>query len=504
METYGLITGRGFIVPARFIHQIFKNDVRALLAKLTVRHQPKIGAPIIVRVYKEELVKNTRCFILPRSTARALGPLLGSITVTVPKPVPWPKLELQIDLYRNQQVVIDHLMTNIFTSENMTKGLATGVLNLRAGAGKTFVAAALTARLGVKTLFITVKRSLRDQALKDFEQCFGPDAPIAAYSKKNPPRDDAALVVIVINTAMKLGADFFARFSLIILDEIHELCSPVRRELFWNLAAPYVLGMSATTEELFNEVFRAHLGPIIYAEKIEGFTYDDAVYDCRARIIKYNGPPEYTKNLIHPSTGRMFTPYMYRQFLDDPYRLSLVVDELIALYDWVGPEGQKHGIFVFAEEIALLEHAKESFEQELRRRRRADIAEAIEIEIEAEMYTGGLSAKRAADIIARARILFTTYGYSGTGTSIVKMTAMIFLTPRVAKMPQVLGRIQRRGSDLTIPRIAVDIVDNRTGLSGQLRIRRQGYEYYKFKQEVIRADYQKINIVEDHNKSPQE
>lgn len=469
-----------------YVRAIFGGELPNLYKRLTLRHQPKIGAPVIVKLYRFTKIGRDEFLVLPRSTCRPISRLLSRVEVRLPalRPV---QLQLRIDLFENQRIVVDHLMQNIFTAEAAAAGLATCVLDLRAGAGKTYVAAAIMARLGVRTLYITTKRSLMYQAVKDFKVCFGDDAPVDVHGGKMAA---PAITVIVINTAMKQPAEFFAGYSFVVLDEIHELCSEVRRNIFWNLPVQYILGMSATTEELFNEVFRKHLGPVVKAETIAGFTYDELRFVGRAKIIKYNGPAEYTQHLTHPSTGMMFTTYMYRQFMNDPQRIRLVIDELITLYDWRGDEGQKHCIYVFAEEIKLLLEAKAAFEAELERRRRQDVlADAVIADDEMSyMFTGGLSAEQVETIIERARILFTTYGYSGTGTSIVKMTAMLFLTPRVAKMPQVLGRIQRRGSDMSIPRIVVDIVDNKTGLRGQVRLRKNAYRYCGFEIVESRVD----------------
>ena len=69
------------------------------------------------------------------------------------------------------------------------------------------------------------------------------------------------------------------------------------------------------------------------------------------------------------------------------------------------------------------------------------------------------------------------------------MTAMMFLTPRKANMKQILARMLRRGSDNRIPRICVDIVDNKTALRYQVGERRNAYSIYGFQQSDTKVSY---------------
>jgi hypothetical protein len=161
---------------------------------------------------------------------------------------------------------------------------------------------------------------------------------------------------------------------------------------------------------------------------------------------------------------------MNKQFLRDPFRNQLAIAALRELYTWRGPEGQQHCIYVFCEEVEPLDIIYRGFVD--------SFGEDAIVAPEIGKFTGGIKEAQIAAMRDGARIFLTTYGYSGTGVSIDKMTAIIFLTPRRANMKQILARILRRGGDQSITRRVIDIVDNKTGIKFQLGSRMLAYEYY--------------------------
>ncbi|MCK9603403.1 MAG: hypothetical protein M0R66_03505 [Candidatus Omnitrophica bacterium] len=93
-------------------------------------------------------------------------------------------------------------------------------------------------------------------------------------------------------------------------------------------------------------------------------------------------------------------------------------------------------------------------------------------------YSGVSDEERRVALCGGARVIIATFGYSGTGISIVRMDAMILASPRYSGMKQIVGRILRRGSDAQIERVIVDIVDQKTCLARQFRLRRNAYAFY--------------------------
>ncbi len=515
MSSVGFVSQHGFVVPVLTVRQKFGPKYQELLNKLTLINYQKIGPPQYAPLYEFITVGNTKCIVLPRTLIKVFlaGKILTSVEVMLPVAMP-KNFNMITELYANQKLILEHLMAGVFTGARANAGTAAGILNLRAGMGKTFVAAGIISRVGLKTLYVVPKRPLATQTLKDFRGCFYPEDDavkpniiVGMYGKhlkkSEPALSTHDVTVIVINSALLCDQEFFSRYSFVIFDEVHMYCSKIRKAIFRKASARYMLGMSATTEDRrdgFDPIAHKELAfdGIIRAENIPGFTYEDVNFLGQVRVIYYNGPEEYTKNLRHESTGMVFTHYMHNQYINDPYRLQLAMDELIALYDWRGEGPRRHRIYVFAEEVEILIRAKLALCNLLAGRRDdivADIGFDEAVTTELKLFTGGIKDNEIGQISKTGRVLFSTYAYGGTGISITDMTAELLLTPRRTGMKQVLARIMRRGSDLTIPRIIVDIVDNKTSLKHQVADRKNAYEFYNFTEIVVKKQYAEINLL---------
>jgi DNA polymerase III delta prime subunit len=57
---------------------------------------------------------------------------------------------------------------------------------------------------------------------------------------------------------------------------------------------------------------------------------------------------------------------------------------------------------------------------------------------------GGASKETIKEAQEKARIILTTYGYSGTGVSIVKQNAIVFATPRKSNMIQIVEAVSQQ------------------------------------------------------------
>lgn len=500
------LTQQGAVIPVSVLRARFGAKYDQMLEKLTLVFRQKKGPPKYARMYKIETVNNQQVIWLPRFSAESLhkAGVITEVVVDLP-PVIAINPTLRLDLYANQKLIIDHLLKTSFTPARAASGFAGCILNLRAGMGKTFVAAGVINALRVRTLYVVPKINLREQAVRDLKMCFYPDGGVpeiivGAYGKpkKRDRSTDPAnqsVTVIVINSAINRDAAFFAGYQLVIFDEEHMYCSDVNRNIFWQSHSRYMFGISATTEDRkdgFDPIAHKQLGPIIRAEEIPGFTYDNIEFDSLVTIVRYCGPPEHTRNLTHEATKSMFTPYMMKQFMEDPHRVRLILNYILELYNWVGPAGQRHCIFVFCEEREFVKMLSDRLKAEIERQN-INIGIAVpELDGVIGNFIGGIKDPEIRAIKDSARVLLTTYGYSGTGVSIDKMTAEIFATPRRANMKQILPRIMRRGGDISIQRRVIDLVDHKTGLKYQLGDRALAYEFYGMKVEEKKIKHDQV------------
>lgn len=511
------------------------NDViRAIpeyYASLSNTYFPKKGPPQVTHVYRimnvaaREATPACEMVILPRSALAALFGAGWRIVCRLPTPMILERYRerLRTDfLYADQKIIIGHILSGWFPGASTNEGddvwararsqcahtFARSVcLNLRAGYGKTFIAAGMIASLGARTLYIVSTCELARQALSDLllvvPQCgvvYAKSVDMFDCVRRAPTLYGACIVVINTLLLYMKGLDksgtrrepLANSFGLVILDEVHTLCSPGRAQVFWYAQARYMFGMSATVGERRDGrdfMLAHHLHPLIDAAQIPGFTYGSFPFTIRVNVISYYGPNKFTHTLKHETTDMVFVPYMIDQFARDPARSSIVVRECARLL------ADDHYVFIFCEERSHCEQIA----RDLERARVASIEDAGMPR--AVIFYGGIDNEDRALAIANdgkgARVLIATYGYSGTGVSIVRMTAIIFASPRYSNMKQIVGRILRRGSDASRVREVVDIVDSRTCLARQFTKRCAAYNYYgaTYKKIVARP----IDVAQDED-----
>lgn len=441
-------------------------------------------------------------------------------------------LKLYESLYDNQ-VILVNAITDILRRERSC------YCDVRAGSGKTRMAGAIFSKIGARALLYIVPRvDLASQTFKDLVDMFMPktyleflkhscaidvisrrkitpalctklrehiialqmdlpnihkyislpriglgmirgDRGTNSRSNINNPYD-RSISIMTIHSAMLLTDAEIAAFDMIVLDEAHEYVSSARHDFIARSAVRWRLAMSATVADRtdgLDPVIYAHLCPhyrrgtvtgVTYAESIPNFSYDEVEFKTRAKVIHYYGPDSHVMNLKNRNTGELSPLMMREMFMRDEIRLALILRELMELYNWVGPGGARHHIYLYCEEIDSVQTVYHYIKMH------------SSIDTSApELYTFTGGCRNGDEVRSCARVIVTTYGYAGTGTSIPKMTAMILATSRRAKLKQVLGRCLRRNGDISIMRQYVYICDERTFLRAQLSANMTAFQYYK-------------------------
>jgi len=404
-----------------------------------------------------------------------------------------------IKLLDYQQAIHDHLITTVFKPDSVEPqdALERGcVLVLDTGRGKTYTAGGIIRTLGVKTLVV----AHNSRGLEEWEKMLKnyPNIKVGYYCTGK--RVDGDVVIMVINSAMRQNFDFtpkksttktvlsrdkyFKQFGLVVYDEIPEYLSEKRRMLFWDTNFKYSLGLTATPEDNLNDwdpIYQMHVGPLIYAEDIPGFTVDEIEWDFTVRAINYYGPEEYTEQKVSDATGMTVCAWMAEQFIQDPYRNKMILDIIKEDYD------NGHCIFVFGEKRSVLM----DFAEKIREGLGLDPL-VPEDKDQIKDIMGGSSNADVQSAVDSSRIILTTYQYGSKGMSIGKMTRGIQLTPRRHGMKQVTGRLTRADGDVTIPRVWVDIRDCNTSLKSQKKDRNDDYIEKGFQIEEERIDFDDI------------
>jgi hypothetical protein len=446
--------------------------------------------------------------------------LEGSINPNAPLPKPRSiaadRLVAEEPLYEYQEAAIEHLC-----GESGPFGEAAGhcggvaYLQMDTGLGKSRVGCGVVARRGEAALVVVPTDAIATQWVEEFAEIYpgmrvevyhNPPAKRAGSRKEPPGPQTHDVVLIIVNTFRDKTPEFMEGFGTVILDEAHEYHSTHNCRALWLSQTCAVLGLSATPEERPDGLDRyvpLHLGGVILPKTIPGFDVCAVNFRGEVRLLEYAGHPDHCETATTPS-GTMSAILTIGRVVKDQARLRLVAAEVERIYRLhetadpaelirlgLGPrpeaaatpthpagEVRRHGVFVFAEHREYLPALRTAL---LERLQPADII-APELDgAKVSILRGGV-AKTAVGAARRAgaHIVLTTYGFSRRGISLPDMTCIIEATPRRNGMRQILGRILRRGSDESILRQVVDIVDTRTGLRSQAADRRKIYLEKKY------------------------
>lgn len=488
-----------FLDISEYIANFGNEAFISLTRRFTIRTVDKMTKiPQITKLYKMVLDEGVKTIEFPRF---ALDNLLAHKEPCAKKPI----TKIKINLPRqdentnmnyigqsnpNQLIVVDTIF-----NEFKKKKVSGFTLNLLAGQGKSFCAMDLIGRMRLKTLIVVPNSYLLDQWVQLIEYYF-PDVTVGTlYGKK---KKDGDIIIGIINTVCDLqsfkfvekkpietiGAklkyekverevlvdDILKEVGLAIFDESQMYVSKEFRKAFQRIWARYTLGLSATPdirEDKLDIIHQLSLGPILVADELEGFNATQDAFESDACLVEYNAMDEHCKFNIRED-GMIDYSSVISAIVSDPYRNDLIVNEIVQLMK------QDHYTFVFSDRRMHLEHLYSLLEQKCSELNMISCLEMPESDKKIILY-GGSSEETIDKAKKQSTVIFTTYAYSSTGVSITKMDALVLTTPRRSNMKQIINRVFRLGSDQTIRRTIIDIVDTKLPIKQQIRERVKAY-----------------------------
>jgi superfamily II DNA or RNA helicase len=139
-----------------------------------------------------------------------------------------------------------------------------GVIALPTGSGKTLVAMAAIAELGVPALVVVPTRVLLDQWIDQLSAVW----PHAIGRIGDGDHQIEAITVATYASAVLWVPRIGDRFGLVIVDEAHHVGAWCPREIFEMLVAPARLGLTATPPE-DPAALQRHVGPVVYTLSVD-------------------------------------------------------------------------------------------------------------------------------------------------------------------------------------------------------------------------------------------
>ena len=450
----------------------------------------------------------------------APGQIAGHTPFGMPiRALAWP--EPTLPLYPYQAAVVAAFMADDgpLSAERRAAGTARACLHLGTGLGKTILMLALAAACGGPALFVCERESQREQ-LMDWAAELYPELRAGKYDNarvehRRPRPDTHDIVAVIINTARVKPPAFFAGYAAVLFDEADAYCTTKGMAPFW-VGAPTAVALTATVSERsdgFDKLLPLFFGRALAPDDIPGCDVAALAFQGAARVVRYAGHPEHVETAVNRA-GTASAIGTIQNIYADPPRVGLVVAEICALLRedlGVGPHSEtgreyprRHNVYVFTECRARLDRLQAALEAAAPELLEAGALVVPEIEEELAAApaaqppadragTGILRGGVVGDEAARARtarVILLTYGYGRRGLSVDEMNSLLFDSPRRRGMTQILGRIERRGSDAAIIRRVVDIVDIRTALKTQSGDRRAAYRAKNYEIETVAAKWE--------------
>lgn len=476
----GIINSQGLVVPYNDILSRCGNKMvfRKILKSLTIieksKSKPK-GAPLLVK-YAYLQQKNTITFPKIKASIFLKHKLIDNIQIEfeiIPRTI--NKQTESVELYGYQKDIISYVCNSINdTITQLNHGIC--YLQMDTGLGKSRVGCAIINHFCYAALIVVPTIAIGIQWIEEYKILY-PDGTIIFYhNNKNIDVSIYSVVVVVINTFCKKSINFLEGFGILIFDEAHEYYTSCNSKALWLAQTKIVLGLSATPLERPDELDKyitLHLGQPIYADKVVDISEVNFVGSVKS--IWYYGDRKYV-DTVTTEKGVISTILTINNIIQDPLRINLIIREAKRLYE------KGHGIFIFAEHRNFLDVLKNHL---------MGYNVTIEDDLEISVLKGGISKQELLDAKNKgAHIILTTYGYSRRGISITEMTSLIMASPRRNGIKQIIGRIFRRGSDESIVREIIDIIDTRSILKNQYYDRKKIYfeKKYNISNEYVKND----------------
>ena len=207
-----------------------------------------------------------------------------------------------------------------------------GVIVLPTGAGKTLVALAAIAELGVATLILVPTRILLDQWVRVLEAAW----PHAIGRLGDGDYRVAPITVATYASAVTWAPRVGDRFGLVIVDEAHHVGAWCPSEILEMLVAPSRLGLTATPSP--SAALPRHIGPLVYELTIEDLRGEAlADYDVETVEIQLERDERARYSLLrgefaafYAQTARTVPGMQWREFLRIARRSERGRDSLAA------------------------------------------------------------------------------------------------------------------------------------------------------------------------------
>lgn len=377
--------------------------------------------------------------ILPFGVFKTIYPMIAGADITVDFPDTRPiDFKSTIKLFDYQEPAVNALYA-----------AGMGILESKAGSGKTQMGLALAARLGCKTLWLTHTHDLLDQSRKRAAEYM--DNSLFGEITSGKVNIGKGITFATVQTLVKQDLTKFRdTWDCVIVDECHRVAgSPTTFNQFGrvlsSLACRHKYGLSATVHRAdgLTKCIFMYLGNIAYSVP------DEAVAD---KVMKVRVQPRYTGSRIHPSCldtdGTLVHAKLINYLAGNARRNFFIANDLV--------ENADHYNLVLSDRLEHLRWLMSCMPDELQDQC---------VMIDGSMTTKKAKAEREQAIedmrCGKKRYLFASYRLAKEGLDIPRLDRLYLTTPQkdFAVIVQSVGRIARTFEGKAKP-ICFDYVDD--------------------------------------------
>ena len=339
------------------------------------------------------------------------------------------------------------LRDETFQNEALQRAIDTGhgVLSLPCGFGKTTVALAIAARLGLRTMIVVHKEFLANQWRERIQQ-FCPGATIGIVQQDRIEINCDFVIAMLQSLSLKeYTFDQFESIGTLFVDEAHHVCARVFSQSLFKVCPRHVFGLSATPERKdgLTKVLHWFLGPTFFSVERENQTQVQVFpidFDCKL----FRDPPPCNRN------GKISLVQMITDLVEHPERNQM----LVTLIKKITKKTSRQ-VLVLSDRRLHCEYLCSQFPGN------------------SGLYMGGMKEAALLETSTR-QIIFGTFSQAHEGLDIPTLDTVVLVTPK-SDIKQSIGRILREtGGKKNAPHI-YDILDQWSLLFAMYQKRRKVY-----------------------------
>lgn len=377
--------------------------------------------------------------ILPFGTLKQIRPMIRDVIVTHEfKPYERVEYGQPVPLYPYQEKAVHYVMFNHY-----------GILQSKAGSGKTQMGIALIKEYGRRALWLTHTTDLLNQSKERAERYM--DSSLIGKITEGKVAIGKGVTFATIQTMCKLDlSQYKDMWDVIIVDECHRVAgTPTQMSMFAkvlnSLAARHKFGLSATVHRadgMIQATF-ALLGDVVYTVPDEAVA--DKVMQVGVKPIGTN--IKLTLDCLN-TDGTLNYAKMINYLCGDTNRNALISDLIISESD--------KSCLILSDRLEHLETLINSLPPLMR-------GDAAMISGKMTTKKGKAEREQALDDMrsGKKKYLFATYSLAKEGLDIPRLERLFLTTPQkdYAVITQSIGRIARTYEGKADP-ICYDFVDD--------------------------------------------